>query len=509
MSRSVWLSRVGVALLVTISAGGLAAPARAAATGVASVYETTKVQYKAATGKQNKIVVTRSGNTITIDDTVTVKAGKGCKAVKGDKTRATCKTSKAPTRVRVYSGDRNDSISNKTNLAITADGGTGNDTITGGALADTLRGRDGADTIWAGGGRDSLHGDAGADRIYGGAGDDMISGGTGNDRIDGQWDNDFVGGDEGNDVLYGGTGIDHVNGQYGDDNLYGGAGGDWLQGDSGKDRVYGDAGHDFIYAHSVDDAPKDADYYAGGSDTDTVTYGSYRVAITADADGVQGDDGASGEHDTIAADVEELFGGAGNDRLYGTAGDNYLRGYEGNDTILGGGGDDLLRGDEGKDQLDGQAGDDHLLGDEPELYAVQADVLLGGPGVDAVSYGSYTTAISVDLDGARGDDGQAGEGDTVGSDVETIFSGSGDDHLTGNDAANKITGDDGDDVIRGGGADDWLFGGNGDDQLFGEAGDDSLTGDDGVDRLDGGDNATEAGDRCTSWEPDVNVDCER
>ncbi|MEU4214236.1 hypothetical protein [Actinoplanes sp. NPDC026623] len=86
MSRSQWLSRVGLALLTTVSAGALTAPAEAATTGVASVVETVKVQYQAASGKQNKVVATRSGNTITIDDVVAIKAGKGCKAVKGDKT---------------------------------------------------------------------------------------------------------------------------------------------------------------------------------------------------------------------------------------------------------------------------------------------------------------------------------------------------------------------------------------------------------------------------------------
>ena len=90
------------------------------------------MQYKAAKGKQNKVVVTRSGNTVTVDDKVAVKAGKGCKAVKGDKTKVRCTTKKAPTRVRVYTYDRNDSIVNKTGLATTADGGTGNDSITGG-----------------------------------------------------------------------------------------------------------------------------------------------------------------------------------------------------------------------------------------------------------------------------------------------------------------------------------------------------------------------------------------
>src|SRR3954454_13789602 len=103
LSRPTWLARVSLSLLTTIGVGALAAaPAEAASTGVASVVESTKVQYKAAKGKQNKVVITRSGRTITIDDKAAIKPGKGCKQVKGDKTKVRCTTGKTPTRVRAY-----------------------------------------------------------------------------------------------------------------------------------------------------------------------------------------------------------------------------------------------------------------------------------------------------------------------------------------------------------------------------------------------------------------------
>jgi hypothetical protein len=41
------------------------------------------------------VVITRSGNTITIDDRVAISAGKGCKKVKGDKTKVICTTTGA------------------------------------------------------------------------------------------------------------------------------------------------------------------------------------------------------------------------------------------------------------------------------------------------------------------------------------------------------------------------------------------------------------------------------
>src|SRR5690349_24294846 len=95
VSRSLWLSRVGLTLLTTASVGVLAAPAQAATAGVASVAGGATVQYKAARGKQNKVVVTRSGNSVTIDDVVTVKPGTGCKKV--DVTKVRCPPRQAPT----------------------------------------------------------------------------------------------------------------------------------------------------------------------------------------------------------------------------------------------------------------------------------------------------------------------------------------------------------------------------------------------------------------------------
>ncbi|MEU4243765.1 hypothetical protein [Actinoplanes sp. NPDC026619] len=70
--------------------------------------------------------------------------GKGCKKVKGDKTRVRCTPKKTPIRVRVYTYDRNDSIVDRTDLAMTADGGTGNDRIAGGPRGD--RGKEPATT---------------------------------------------------------------------------------------------------------------------------------------------------------------------------------------------------------------------------------------------------------------------------------------------------------------------------------------------------------------------------
>ncbi|MCU7722198.1 hypothetical protein ODJ79_00545 [Actinoplanes sp. KI2] len=136
--------------------------------------------------------------------------------------------------------------------------------------------------------------------------------------------------------------------------------------------------------------------------------------------------------------------------------------------------------------------------------------MLGGPGRDGVDYEFYSKPVTVDLDGATGDDGQAGEHDTVGADVEQLVGGSGADHLTGNAAANGINGGNGNDVIHGLGGNDTLSGDEGRDTVYGDDGDDLIFGQDEVevaDHLDGGANAT-AGDECQPGTADTTINCE-
>jgi Ca2+-binding RTX toxin-like protein len=149
--------------------------------------------------------------------------------------------------------------------------------------------------------------------------------------------------------------------------------------------------------------------------------------------------------------------------------------------------------------------------DGDDTGAVYADVLLGGPGDDSISYFDRTAGVNVDADGASGDDGQAGEHDTVGADVETIIGGSGNDRLTGNNGDGQLQGYAGDDVLHGGGGDDLVEGGEGRDLLYGDAGDDWLIGYENktaTDTLDGGPNGP-AGDECSPSTPDTFINCER
>ena len=244
-----------------------------------------------------------------------------------------------------------------------------------------------------------------------------------------------------------------------------------------------------FFVEATDYAPgTDAHSFIGGDGSDIALYWHRSKAVTADADAVKGDDGAAGEKDTIGASVEGITGGFGKDRLIGTPRADHLIGGPGNDVIAGGAGNDVLEGLGGSDYLNGAAGDDQLQGDKPEWAPIAADTLLGGAGTDTVTYSWYTKPLVVDLDGATGDDGVAGEKDTVGADVENLSGGEGSDRLTGNAADNVLDGWQGANVISGG------------------AGDDQL---DGNGRLDGGADRTAAGDICRNGPDIVVIDCER
>ncbi|GAA4596907.1 Ca2+-binding RTX toxin-like protein [Actinoplanes octamycinicus] len=366
------LAALGLALVTTASVAAVGSPAQAASAGTASVTATTKVRYAAAKGARSKVVLTRSGNTITIDDVVAIKPGKGCKKV--DRTKVRCTTRKAPTRLQVYTYDRGDSIVNDTDVRMTASAGTGNDRVYGGSRGDRIAGDDGADKLYGRGGNDNLNGWDGNDLVHGGDGNDSIeessSKRSGSDVLHGDRGDDYIDGETGNDKLYGDDGSDLIFGGPGLDRLEGGYGPDTLQGD--------DCSRGAGFGPCVA-----ADVLLGGPDVDTVSYSDSDAPLVVDLDGARGDDGRSGEHDTVGADVENLGGGTKNDRLTGNGAANYIHGGRGgNDTIHGGAGDDQLSGGVGRDGLYGDAGDDVLLGSDDD-GAEAADWLDGGVNGDA------------------------------------------------------------------------------------------------------------------------------
>ena len=173
---------------------------------------------------------------------------------------------------------------------------------------------------------------------------------------------------------------------------------------------------------------------------------------------------------TTAVTIEtQVMGGPGNDRL---------EGGEWEDELAGGDGDDVLLGGENGDLLDGGPGADRMLGggESPDEF-----------GFDAVVYDGRTQPVRLSLDGVA-NDGEVGEGDDIGADVEILVGGSGDDVLRGNDGAlNGFVGGAGDDVVIGEGGDiDVMFGEGGADVLLGGPGTDAIFGGVGNDAISGG-----------------------
>lgn len=242
---------------------------------------------------------------------------------------------------------------------------------------------------------------------YGGDGTDVLSGTSGQDVLRG---------DGGNDTIEGGADID---------TLVGGNGNDTLDGGTGDDRLYGAAGTDAV-SYASRTAPVDVD----------VTYGG----------------GESGENDSIDADIENAYGGSGDDVIYGGsvgsqtkvwAGDGndtvtagsiplVVYGQAGDDDLRGGGWDDNLYGNEGNDALHGGANPDSMFGqagNDTIVASLEGDTVSGGADLDTVDYSVETTDIEFNLALNSASDllDPYSVADTVMDDTENVLSGDGDD----------------------------------------------------------------------------------
>jgi Ca2+-binding RTX toxin-like protein len=267
-------------------------------------------------------------------------------------------------------------------IALTIDGGPGNDTITGG---------DGDDTLLGGDGNDVINGGRGHDLVRMGAGDDTFVWNPG----DGS---DVVEGDAGNDTMvFNGANIAEqidisANGQ--------------------RVRFTRDVGNITMDLNAVEAIDFNA---LGGADTITVNdlTGTGLTQVNLDLAGVPGSGIGDGQADTVVvngtsgADVIGVTGDASGTAVFGLAvqvnitgaesandrlminalagddvveasglsigaiqltadggdGDDVLIGGAGNDTLLGGNGDDVLEGGPGLDILDGGPGDNVLIQD--------------------------------------------------------------------------------------------------------------------------------------------------
>ena len=347
-----------------------------------------------------------------------------------------------------------------------------------------------------------------------------------------------IDGTESDDVMTGRAEGNLMIGLGGNDRIDGGAGNDTIQGGLGDDTLIGGDGSDVLQLAGLGNASVD-------------------LLVTAAQNTGQGMDVISG--------FETVFGGAGDDRIFATNGDNRLVGGAGNDTLLGRDGADILRGDAGNDHLVGGvgldvaeyfqavdhlidlrrtgaqdtgegldmlagieglnmgAGNDTLIGNErinvlmggagnDSLYGMGgSDRLNGGEGNDLILAGDggadvlmLTTAVNhvVDLRVTGGQ--QTGEGmDTIRG-VEYLSDLVGfNDRFVGNDSANIFYGGAGNDTLMGMGGGDQLMGGAGNDRLNGGLGNDRLTGDAGADEFVF--DPTSGRDRITDFEDGIDM----
>ncbi|PUA81208.1 calcium-binding protein [Nocardioides currus] len=162
--------------------------------------------------------------------------------------------------------------------------------------------------------------------------------------------------------------------------------------------------------------------------------------------------------------------------------------------VRGGPGHDALYGGPTIEEWYGDDGDDMITPDPSQPTQKGPDVVRGGPGRDQVNLGGFL-ASSITLDDQPNDTVEDVPGfDDLGSDVEVLAGGDGDDSFTGNDLAQVFDGGPGydtiialggDDVVGGQLGDDRIDGGPGDDQLYGSEGDDTIVGGAGRDTVFG------------------------
>ena len=396
---------------------------------------------------------------------------------------------------RLVGGSGNDNLTGS-NAANTLEGGNGNDTLNGLGGNDIYIGgtgtSHGSDTVSYAtrsqnftialavtGVAQTVQGSeqetyTSIENATGGNGDDTITGSTGGNTINGGPGNDVLKGSPnatpgGSDTLVGGTGFDHAN--YGDratdleitthDNQANDGEqddpstpapgvpdptGDFDEGeyDNVRDdveRITTGSGTDEVTGSAVDN-----EFILGGGTEDRVTYADKSAGAPVTVNLASGG-GSFGEFDTYTG-VENLTGGAGNDRLIGTIGSN---------DINGAGGDDVLDGRAGPDNLEGSGGNDTVDYSAPGRT----------PGI--------TANLGGGADDGNVDDQTAGVGpfDNV-TNTENVIGTNGDDVINGTGSNNQFQGLGGDDTIEALGGHDILLGGTGADNLSGSGGDDII-----------------------------------
>ena len=168
---------------------------------------------------------------------------------------------------------------------------------------------------------------------------------------------------------------------------------DALIGGEGNDVMYGQGGNDLLIGDGSNTSGADDTLHRLAQELGTLTGGSHGVTPASLSDAILnlGHDSAklheladwSEKHLENSSDGDDwLFGGEGNDVLFGLGGNDHLYGGSGDDVLFGGSGNDHLYGGSGNDILFGGSGDDYLDG------GAGHDRLFGGSGNDIIKYDS-------------------------------------------------------------------------------------------------------------------------
>ena len=96
---------------------------------------------------------------------------------------------------------------------------------------------------------------------------------------------------------------------------------------------------------------------------------------------------------------DRLFGSDGKDTLLGGDGDDLVNGRGGNDFVSGENGNDNIFGGSGNDVLNGGSGNDHLTGRDGLSFSEENDTLTGGSGADTFVLWSYGIDNKIIADG--------------------------------------------------------------------------------------------------------------
>lgn len=284
--------RLGLLMQALVAIACLLAPGVSLAATAAVNTEQDRLVVTAAPGERNRLTVTGSAGSFTLEDAgAPISGGLGCTQLTPNRVACSSVPGGPINALIALLGDMDDTFTGSAAIASGVDGGAGDDILRGGAMTDFLFGSANDDVLDGGLGADLLSGGDGRDRAdYSGrtAPVTIVTDGAWNDGQSAEMDNvsatveDLVGGSA-DDRLVGSAVANQLIGGAGADVLDGGDGGDAIEGGPGRDAIDGGAGHDAVQSRDAE-----VDAVACGAGDDAVEADAQDV-LTADCERVSDD----------------------------------------------------------------------------------------------------------------------------------------------------------------------------------------------------------------------------